>query len=516
MSPQSPTPSPTNPAAPPGSAAAPAKRVLGTFVRRHFEPLMLTVQVVVDLAVVLAACLVGFLVGQRMGGVGAELPWTVYRELWAMIAAVCLVTFHGFGMYSPVKSLLNVEEFKAVAKSVVVAFLVVFTGTVLLRSTAQVPEGTLLGPLVTLHRWVDLNIDPNAFSRITVFLTFTLVLLFTTISRFFSFKFIQNLHRLGVGNRNALILGTGPTGLWLQRKFVLVPTLGLRLVGFVSEDRAVVGRTINRTEVLGTFEDLEALLKEFKISEVFVALPEAEEEVVMGVIERLERLGVRYRVVPRFYHLMSQRVKIENLDSIPLITRPERDQNLLGAVAKRLLDLVLCSFALLLTAPIFLIAAVLIRRDSPGPVFYRQSRIGKDGAPFRMFKFRTMYTHLSGDAVAPSSPDDPRITPVGRYLRRYSLDELPQLLNVLFGEMSMVGPRPEMPFIVATYGPLQRERLRAKPGITGLWQISYARNEAIHENIDYDIYYVEHRSLLLDVVILFLTMFAVVKGTGAH
>lgn len=489
---------------------------MGGFVRRHFESLMLTVQVVVDLGVILVACLVGFLVGQRVGGLGSELPWTVYREVWALVAAVCLVTFHGFGMYSPVKSLLNVEEFKAIAKSTVVSFFVMLTLTVLLRTTGQAPEGGVLGPLVQLHRMVDLNIDPNAFSRVTILVTFLLIGFFTTVSRFFSFKFIQNLHRQGIGSRNSLIIGTGPTALWLQRKFVLVPTLGLRLLGFVSPREDEVGRVINRTTVRGTFAELEELVPRLRISEVFVALPEEEEEVVMGVTERLEALGVSYRVVPRFYHLMSQRVRIENLDSIPLITRPDRRQNPLQAVGKRLLDLLLASVALVLTAPVFAVAALLIKRDSKGPVFYRQVRIGKDGKPFKMYKFRTMYLHLSGDAVAPATPEDPRITRVGRYLRRYSLDELPQLLNVLFGTMSMVGPRPEMPFIVATYGPLQRERLRAKPGITGLWQISFARNEAIHENIDYDIYYVEHRSMLLDIVILFLTVFAVVKGTGAH
>jgi exopolysaccharide biosynthesis polyprenyl glycosylphosphotransferase len=230
----------------------------------------------------------------------------------------------------------------------------------------------------------------------------------------------------------------------------------------------------------------------------------------------LERLGTTYRVVPRFYHLMSQRVKIENLDSIPLISRPDRGMGFVTSAMKRALDISLSCLLLLLSAPVFLFAAILIRHDSEGPVFYRQVRIGKLGRPFRMFKFRTMYQHMSGDAVAPKDHFDPRITPVGRMLRRYSLDELPQLLNVLRGEMSLVGPRPEMPFIVEQYGPLQRERLRAKPGITGLWQISYARTEAIHQNLDYDIYYVENRSLLLDVVILVLTVFAVVKGTGAH
>jgi lipopolysaccharide/colanic/teichoic acid biosynthesis glycosyltransferase len=133
-----------------------------------------------------------------------------------------------------------------------------------------------------------------------------------------------------------------------------------------------------------------------------------------------------------------------------------------------------------------------------------------------MIKFRTMHADVSFDAPAPKSQRDPRITNIGRWLRRYSLDELPQLLNVLRGEMSIVGPRPEMPFIVATYGPIQRERLRAKPGLTGLWQISYARGEAIHENLDYDLYYIEHQSIMLDFVIMGLTGFAVFKGTGAY
>ncbi len=488
----------------------------GHVLRRHFEPLILLTQVLVDLTVVLLACVVGFQIGGRLGGPGADLPWEVYRELWALIAAVTLVTFHTFGMYSPVKSLLNVEEFKAIWKASIVSFLVVFTLTVLLRSTTGAADGPVLSKLQQLHRAIDLDLDPSAFSRVTTLLTFGLIFFFTTINRFFSFKLIQKMHRQGIGNRNALILGSGETARWLSRKFVLVPTLGLRLVGFVARDPDEVGRAIERAGVVGTFDQLEDLIGRYKVSEVFVALPESSEEEVIGHIERLEALGVTYRVVPRFYHLMSQRVKIENLDSIPLITRPERDLSPVTLVAKRLSDLVLSGLALLATLPLFVVAAILIKRDSEGPVFYKQVRIGQDGRPFRMFKFRTMYLHLSGDAVAPKDHFDPRITPIGRWLRRYSLDELPQLLNVLKGDMSLVGPRPEMPFIVEQYGPLQRERLRAKPGITGLWQISFARNEAIHENLDYDIYYVEHRSFLLDVVILFLTFFAVVKGTGAH
>ncbi|QDU67371.1 sugar transferase [Engelhardtia mirabilis] len=496
----------------------------GHFVRRHFEPLMLAAQVLIDLGVVLLACLVGFLIGQRSGGPGAGVPLSVYIELWTLTAAVCLVCFHAFGMYSPVKSLLNVEEFKAIAKSCAVAFLVVVTLTLLLRSTEPTAAGVastadgdaVFRALRQLHAAIDLRLDPTSFSRLTLLVSFVLILFFTTVSRFVSFKTIQSLHRRGIGNRNALVLGTGTTAQWLMRKFTLVPTLGLRTVGFVGDDPDEVGRSMERSVVLGTFDELEALIGRFKVSEVFVALPEAAEERVMEFIERLEALGVTYRVVPRFYHLMSQRVRIENLDSIPLISRPDRSQGTLSALVKRLLDIALALVTLVLTAPLFVVAAILIKRDSEGPIFYLQERIGKDGRPFRIFKFRTMHVHLSGDAPAPRDDHDPRITTVGRLLRRYSLDELPQVLNVLTGEMSMVGPRPEMPFIVAGYGALERERLRAKPGITGLWQISYARTEEIHKNLDYDIYYVENRSLLLDLVILVLTVFAVVKGTGAH
>jgi lipopolysaccharide/colanic/teichoic acid biosynthesis glycosyltransferase len=215
-------------------------------------------------------------------------------------------------------------------------------------------------------------------------------------------------------------------------------------------------------------------------------------------------------------HLLSHKVRIESLDSIPLITRPDRVQSLLNGALKRTFDVAFALAALTVGAPLFLIPAFLIKRESPGPVFFFQTRIGKDGRPFRMIKFRTMHLEQSRDAPTPQKRDDPRITNIGRWLRRYSLDELPQVINVLRGEMSMVGPRPEMSFIVEKYGPMERERLRVKPGLTGLWQISYARGEPIHDNIDYDIYYIENQSLLLDFLILNFTLFAVVKGTGAY
>lgn len=495
------------------------RRSLGAFLRRNFEPLVLSAQVFIDLAVLLLACWLGYMIGVRIAGVDRERDIVVYRQLWALLSAVSLVCFHAFGMYSPTKSLLNMEEFKAILKSTLVSFLVFFTLLVLLASTNKLPEGFPYNLIVPLHKWVDLGsgmMKLAASSRLTLVITFVFVLVLTTASRFASFKYIQMLHRRGIGNRNVLILGAGECGQKLQRKFVLVPTLGLNLIGFVDDEPGKVGTRVDRSPVLGTSRDLEYLVGLHKVSEVFLALPDQEEEEVMRLVAECERIGVSYHVVPRFYHLYSYKIRIKNLDSIPLITRADRRQGILGALAKRALDLCLALCVLILGLPLFVIAAVLIKRESPGPVFFVQRRIGKDGKPFRMFKFRTMHHHMSGDAPAPNSPYDPRITRIGRYLRRYSLDELPQFINVLVGNMSVVGPRPEMGFIVEKYGPLERERLRVKPGITGLWQISYAREEAIHENLDYDLYYIEHQTFLLDLVIIALTLFAVCKGTGAY
>jgi lipopolysaccharide/colanic/teichoic acid biosynthesis glycosyltransferase len=185
------------------------------------------------------------------------------------------------------------------------------------------------------------------------------------------------------------------------------------------------------------------------------------------------------------------------------------------AIGKRVLDVAGALVLLALLAPLFLLAAVLIRLDSPGPAFFRQRRVGKDGSEFLMWKFRSMCTDAPPYAVSPTSTIDARLTRVGRLMRRVSMDELPQLINVLRGEMSLVGPRPEMPFIVDGYTEVERGRLAMKPGITGLWQISPARAFPIHENVQYDLHYIRHRNLVLDGAILLRTVAAVIRGVGA-
>lgn len=186
-----------------------------------------------------------------------------------------------------------------------------------------------------------------------------------------------------------------------------------------------------------------------------------------------------------------------------------------SAALKRAFDVVSATCALLALTPLFLLIAGAIKAESRGPVLFTQERIGYRGSRFLIFKFRSMHTGAARYQHSPKDARDPRITRVGRWLRRLSLDELPQLVNVLRGEMSLVGPRPEMPFIVRRYNASQKKRLNAVPGLTGLWQISPARRFPIHENLEYDLYYIVHRSLSLDLAILLRTFRAVANGIGA-
>jgi lipopolysaccharide/colanic/teichoic acid biosynthesis glycosyltransferase len=186
-----------------------------------------------------------------------------------------------------------------------------------------------------------------------------------------------------------------------------------------------------------------------------------------------------------------------------------------SSVGKRTCDVVGSLFLLLLLLPLFIVVAILIKLDSPGPVFFRHYRIGKDGRRFVLWKFRSMKIDVPEYETSPRSAVDGRLTRIGRLIRRLSIDELPQLINVLKGDMSLVGPRPEMPFIVARYHSVHRERLVARPGITGLWQISPARAFPIHENLQYDLHYIHNQNFFLDCAIIFRTITAVIRGVGA-
>jgi lipopolysaccharide/colanic/teichoic acid biosynthesis glycosyltransferase len=233
---------------------------------------------------------------------------------------------------------------------------------------------------------------------------------------------------------------------------------------------------------------------------------------MMSILVQLSAAGVNTYFVPKDFSEPGYWIDYAELDGVMLAHLSKARTGFIYGPAKRLLDVAGAAVCLALLAPVLCIITALVRFTSPGPVLFRQNRVGKDGRLFPMYKFRTMFRDAPHYAYSPKRGDDPHITPVGRILRKTSLDELPQILNVLLGDMSLVGPLPEMPFIVEQYTPLQRQRLSVKPGITGLWQLSADRAFLIHENIEYDLYYVRNRSLFIDVAILLHTVLFAARG----
>jgi len=323
-----------------------------------------------------------------------------------------------------------------------------------------------------------------------------------------------------------LVIGAGDLGQRVAQVILDHSRWGFSLVGFLDDDDDKQGETYEGVKVLGKIFEVRELVAERKVDEVWITLPVWALDRLNLVITELERLPVRIKIVPDYFSLAMVQAKAEILGGIPIIGL--RDPVIEGfpRLLKRGFDLVIGSLLLLLMAPPMLVIAIAIRLDSSGHVIFRQERVGENGRLFGMYKFRTMLAdaevqqaeiniQTQDDKVLHKRPDDPRVTRVGHSLRRYSLDELPQLINVLKGDMSLVGPRPEMPWLVDRYESWQRKRFAVPQGITGWWQINGRSDKPMHLNPEDDLYYVYNYSLWLDIRILLRTPLAVLQGRGA-
>jgi len=281
--------------------------------------------------------------------------------------------------------------------------------------------------------------------------------------------------------------------------------------------------------ILGSVEDLEMLIGRERVSTVFIASPERGPECLVRLIERCGRLGTAIKVLGGPFGAVCYAVGAcsDLVHGIPLVNFSPGEPPRSYRFIKRALDIAISSFVLVLGAPLWGFLAVLVKVESAGPAIFRQKRLGKDGTPFQCYKFRSMYAGAEGqlnnllDKSRLRDPifkmkDDPRVTRVGRFLRRSSLDEIPQFVNVLFGQMSLVGPRPPLPREVENYSPWHRERLKGKPGITGLWQVSGRSELGFDEMVLLDIYYLHNPSIFFDLRILAKTLIAVLFAKGAY
>ncbi len=365
------------------------------------------------------------------------------------------------------------------------------------------------------------------YSRLIFLYTAILVTILLGISRFIITLGREHLRHYGIGVVRVLLVGAGDVGRMVMRTVAARPDLGYQLVGFIDDDPNKGNNDIGRFKALGSIGNVAQILEKGSVDRVIVCLPWQSHRTIQRLLRTCEQFSVRAQVVPDFFQLTKNQLAVEELNGIPLISTREVSIQGWNLILKRISDLILTVCFSLLALPFIALIALAIRLDSPGPLFYSQTRVGRNGKLFQCHKFRSMVQgahellHTVADLNQASGPlfkvrDDPRQTRVGRILRRYSLDELPQLYNVFLGEMSLIGPRPNLPQEVAHYHEWHKKRLSASPGMTGLWQVSGRSELTFDEMVLLDIYYVENWSLALDFGILLRSIPAVLRGRGAY
>lgn len=324
----------------------------------------------------------------------------------------------------------------------------------------------------------------------------------------------------GIGDDRVLVVGAGDIGYLMLQKILQNPKLGYQVVGVVDNSSQQHPMRLLGIPVLGTFVDIPSIIERFEVDEVMIGLPDSNSDELVNIISLCEREKVGIRIFPDVFQIMASGISIGDLGGLPLLT--VRDVALQGwkLTLKRGMDILLSAIALIFTSPIIIIAAILVKLDSPGPVFFTQERMGLDARPFKILKLRSMRKNSEEDGPGWTVPDDPRKTKLGIFMRRWNIDELPQLVNILIGDMSLVGPRPEQPVYVEQFCqsiPRYMDRHREKAGLTGWAQVNGLRGDtSIAERTKYDLWYIENWSLLLDLKILIRTAIQWILGINKN
>ena len=360
-------------------------------------------------------------------------------------------------------------------------------------------------------------------SRILIFIYWFLLFLFVSASRLLLRSFQRGLLVKGFGRRGTVIVGYNQKAFDVHNQILDHPALGLDVVAYCAVNNKNVGKDYKNAKVDGTIEQILEIIQNSKANEVIIALEKEDHDLLVDIISRVENKGIGLKIVPDLYEILSGQARTSQLYGIPLIDimpelMPEWEKKL-----KRISDITVSLLILTLSLPLNVLVSILIKLDSKGPIIFKQDRIGMNNKEFRIYKFRSMYL----DAEKHTGPvwsqkDDPRVTRVGRILRQLRIDEIPQFFNVLKGEMSLVGPRPERPFFVKMLAeklPYYKRRLKVRPGITGWAQVKHKYDENIEDvkiKLRYDLFYIENMSLRMDIKILARTIYVVIFGKGHY
>jgi Undecaprenyl-phosphate glucose phosphotransferase len=481
---------------------------------RRYNRLLVAFYVVTDALIGMAAFALAYLLrfesplASIIPPVSGVPPFSQYVRMLPYIGALIPITFHIQGLYRLRRGRSRVDDFFAVFVGSILAVILALFATMSLE--LYPPKDATGAPLF----------PPGAFefSRLAwmLFLSINIMLAYT--SRELVREALERRWRAGIGLKRVLIAGSGDLGRMVADKVLEHRELGFKVIGFI-DDRATGDHIGYRgVPLLGTLPDADEIIRREKIDHLYVALPLEEHVKMLGLVETTNREGVDVHVVPDLLQFIALRARLENLDGVPIISLNDVPLRGFNSILKRMIDVSISGLALLGMGPFFLLIAWLIRRTSRGPVFYTQERMGLDGKAFQVYKFRSMYQGAE-DETGPvwARDNDPRCTPVGRWLRRFDLDELPQLWNVFRGDMSIVGPRPERPYFVEQFKhriPQYMLRHKVKAGITGWAQVNGWRgNTSLEKRIEYDLYYIENWSVGLDLKIMWLT---VLRGLQKH
>jgi Undecaprenyl-phosphate glucose phosphotransferase len=348
------------------------------------------------------------------------------------------------------------------------------------------------------------------YSRIVFTLIWANAIIIITLLRYILLKFEKNLYNLGIGTKTVAIIGNNEISDKIYNKFNKDKYAGFKIIGFFSKN---IPEDLNKSEknYLGDYNSIPDKIRELKLQIIIIALPVNEHEDLFDIIKICEGINVEFMLVPDFVEVMSSKLKVEEINGMPFMKIKSLPMNIWNKIVKRAFDITFSSIFLLITSPLMIILIILIKITSKGPLFYIQERVGLDGYKFGILKFRSMKIDAEPGGPQFVSVDDDRYTPIGKFIRKYSLDELPQFLNVLKGDMSVVGPRPEREFFINQMKVSINkylERHRVKCGITGWAQVNGLRGSQtpMQTRVDYDIYYIENWSLTFDLKIIFKTL----------
>ncbi len=405
-----------------------------------------------------------------------------------------------FGLYQFQHTQSRTDEFIAILKTVSIGIFIIL--------------------LITFNQ----KINPNhsvAMSRLMILLYWSMMVLFVSFGR----VLLRTIHRrllvAGIGRRKTIIVGYGKKGKELFEQVKKAPALGYHVVGFFSLNKNIRQKQYKQIPIYSKVDNLKKLIQQEMIQEIIVAFSYRSERHLEEIIQQCNGMSVGIKIVPDLYNVITGQVQTNQIYGFPLIEILPQLMASWERVMKRIIDVVFSLIILLGFLPFWFVLAVAIRLDTHGPIFYYQKRVGKAGKIFNMIKFRSMIVEaekVTGPIWATNN--DPRVTRVGKLLRRLRLDEIPQLLNILKGDMSLVGPRPERPYFVNKLSqviPLYKRRLRVRPGVTGWAQIkgNYDQSlECVKKKLEYDLFYLENMSLRMDLKIILNTLYVMLIGRG--